>query len=142
MSVKKLNAMIAFLERYGIIISWIARNLGRSTRMLDYWLSNGFPPEEEQKLLTLFHERGKALERFTLSAGNNRHDLTTLRHQFGIKSMWLAKQLNVYHEFFFAAANRQNGFTDDEREVITLALNDVARAFRGFQLPESLRKAA
>lgn len=137
----KVNAMEAFLDRWGIIKSWIAESIGMPDATFAYALERGFRPEEEEAITRLFHTRGRELIKFRFTDDHSK-DVLELRRIYGIKKAWLAAQLRIVDSSFDSALIRKSGLTNEEVEILLDALKDLSQAYRGFSLPNSLRKAA
>ena len=136
--------MDAFLERNGIIKGWVAEGCGlHLSTFNDALWQRGFRPDEASRLICFIRTKGKQLRSFKFS-DDSTHDLNRLRGEFGIKKAWLNAQLAPKKDVssIMWAANRSGGFRSDEKEVLELALKEIAGAMTAFDLPDSMKKAA
>lgn len=138
----KLDVMDAFCERNGILKGWVAKGAGILWHNFLYAVKERGFTEDEQRGIELFlNERGHALEQFKWS-NNQQRDINRLRTEFGIKTSFLAAQLNLTLGRFTGVCVRQSGFRPDELDILKQTIVETSKAMLAFRMPESLKKVA
>ena len=139
------NHMDSFLERHGLLKTWVAAKAGMPHTTLSVRLSEGrLLPEDVKAIEHVIRDNGKRLSRWQWTA-NNLADLDRLKTEHGITKTWLIELFpNVTKDtsILTSYASRQGGLSSREKEIIEIALAESAGAMQGFRIPSTLIKRA
>lgn len=137
------NHMDAFLERHGLLKTWVAAKAGMPQSTLSVRLSDGrLLPEDVSAIEYVIRDNGKRLSRWQWTS-NNLADLDRLKTAHGIMKTWIVSYFpsaNGNTSTLDSYASRKGGFTPRERETIEIALAESAGAMQGFRIPSTLIK--
>lgn len=129
-----------FCNKYGLIKSWVAKQLGISPQRLFELTEGGMPDARAEQVKLVIRSAGQRLRRESF-ADDAAGAIVRIRAQCGIKKAFWAAQLGLTDESFLSSL-RIRDLRKDEIEKLEAARLDLARAFLAFDVPPSLRKAA
>jgi hypothetical protein len=137
---RKENFMDFFCNKYGLIKSWVAKQLGISAQAFFLLTEGGLPESRAEQVTAAIRAAGRQLQKETIPK-EAAPTLERIRAQCGIKKAFWAAQLGVSTESFLSLI-RDRELRPDEIERLEQARKDIARAFLAFDVPPSIRKAA